>query len=148
MITSKQGLLNLYKNTYIERLTPKEALPEYRSLQLMKESLFEMRFEIASLKKSDNWSPDQIRQICKTLHNSKARDEIGLIYELFKPPYAGPDIYQSLSKMFNGMKNELKVPEFFKKMSITSFYKSKGSRNELKNDRGVFQCSEAKVNFG
>ena len=67
----------------------------------MKETLFNMRFEIASYKQSDNWSADQVEKICKSLHNSKARDELGLVYELFKPPFAGQDVYQSLAKMFN-----------------------------------------------
>ena len=138
LITSKQGLLQLYKKTYFDRLAPKKARPEYETLQVMKESLFDMRYKIASLDKSDNWSPNQIEKICKKLHNSKARDELGLVYELFKPPYAGQDIYHSLTKMFNGMKKELRIPKFLEEMSISSFYKSKGSRSELKNDRGVF----------
>ena len=40
--------------------------------------------------------------------------------------------------MFNGMKKELRIPEFLEEMSISSFYKSKGARSKLKNDRGVF----------
>ena len=40
--------------------------------------------------------------------------------------------------MFNGMKHELKIPTFFPEMSITSFYKNKGLRSELRNERGVF----------
>ena len=48
-----------------------------------------------------------------TLRNSKARDEMGLIYELFKPSYAGKDVYLSLTKMFNLIKRELKIPEYF-----------------------------------
>ena len=90
-----------------------------------------MRYKIAASNKSDNW-----------LHNSKARDELGMVYELFKPQYAGPDIYASLANMFNGMKKELKVPDCFQKMSITSFYKSRGSRSLLANDRGVFNVAK------
>ena len=61
-------------------------------------------------------------------------------YELFKPSYA--DVYTSLCKMFNWMKSELKVPDFLKRMSITSFHKSKGSKSELANDRGVFNVAK------
>ena len=138
LITTRPGLLSLYKNTYIERLTPKVAREEYRALQTMKESLFNMRYEIGSLTKSGNWTSDEVEKVCKSLHNSKARDELGLVYELFKPPYAGKDVYQSLTKMFNGMKSDLKIPNYFEEMSITSFYKNKGLRSELGNDRGVF----------
>ena len=79
LVTSRSGLLQLYKNTYIERLSHKEALKDYQPLQLMKETLFNMRFEIASYKQSDNWSADQVEKICKSLRNSKARDELGLV---------------------------------------------------------------------
>ena len=128
LITSRPGLLKLYKDTYIERLSPKEAREEYRALQVMKETLFNMRYEIASFCKSDDWSADQVQSVCKSLRNSKARDELGFVYELFKPTYAGEDVHLSLTKMFNAMKQQLKIPKYFEKMSITSFYKNRGSR--------------------
>ena len=138
LVTSKPGLLRLYRNTYIDRLAPKEAKPEFLGLQMMKENLFNIRFEVASLSKSDNWSVEELEKVCKSLKNRKARDELGFIYELFKPSHAGKDVYLSLTKMFNSIKEELKIPDYFKKMSITSFYKNKGSRSSLENDRGVF----------
>ena len=33
LITSKSGILDLYRNTYIERLSHKEMLPQYESLK-------------------------------------------------------------------------------------------------------------------
>ena len=72
------------------------------------------------------------------MHNSKARDALGWVYELFKPTYAGQDVYESLTKMFNGIKEELKIPSFFEEMIITSFFKNKRLQSELKNQRGVF----------
>ena len=70
-----------------------------------------------------DWKTEKIKKLCKSLKNSKARDECGLVYELFKPPYAGPDVYESLTKLFNLAKKELSIPEFFETMSITSFTK-------------------------
>ena len=140
LITTRPGLLKLYKDTYIERLSPKAAIEEYQALQTMKETLFGLRYEIASLCKSDNWSADQVGKVCKSLRNSKARDELGFLYELFKPPYAGEDVHLSLTMMFNEMKHKLQIPKYFEKMSITSFYKNRGSRFSLQNDRGVFSA--------
>ena len=51
----------------------------------------------------------------------KKYDKTVKIYELFKPPYAGRDVYESLTKIFNQIKQELKIPSFFEIMSITSF---------------------------
>ena len=74
-----------------------------------------------------------VEKICKSLKNSKARDECGLVYELFKPPYAGKDIFQSLTELFNLIKLEVEVPDFFEFMSITSLYKNKGLKIEKRN---------------
>ena len=93
------------------------------------------------MNKSEEWEVDQIKKVCKSLKNSKARDECGLIYELFKPPYAGPDVYESLCKLFNKAKQELEIPDFFELMSITSLYKNKGLRRDISNERGIFNVS-------
>ena len=126
LVTTKNGLTALYKNTYVERLSHKSIRPELEDLKSLKENLFNIRYELASKNKSVNWDVTKIEKVCKALKNSKARDECGLIYELFKPPFAGQDVYNSLMKMFNLIKKELVVPDFFELMSITSLYKNKG----------------------
>ena len=144
MVTTKNGLLGLYKKTYIERLSHKSIRPEYEDLKSMKENLFNLRYELASKNKSKNWDLNKIEKVCKSLKNSKARDELGIIYELFKPPMAGKDIYQSLMKMFNLIKKELIAPDFFEQMSITSLYKNKGLRSDLSNERGIFNVAKVR----
>ena len=67
---------------------------------------------------------------------------MGMVYELFKPPYAGNDIYQSLTKMFNEIKQQLQIPTFFELMSITSIFKNKGSRSEISSERGIFNVAK------
>ena len=79
-------------------LAPKEAKEHYSALHKSKEALFNNRYLIASSRKSDDWSTEQIIKVCKSLKNSKATDELGQVYELFKPPYAGTDVYHSLTK--------------------------------------------------
>ena len=86
LITTQNGLLALYKNTYMERLSHKEIRPEYETLKILKENLFQLRYQLSSQSISEDWSVEEIEKICKSLKNSKARDECGLVYELFKPP--------------------------------------------------------------
>ena len=86
----------------------------------------------------------QVETVCKNLKNVKARDESGLIYELFKPPYAGADLYNSLTLLFKRIKDGLIVPNFLQLMSITSFYKLKGLKCDLSNERGVFNVSKVR----
>ena len=75
LITSKAGLLSLYQNTYMERLAPKKAREEYETLQESKEALFANRYLIASLRQSPDWNCKEIEKVCKSLKNSKARDD-------------------------------------------------------------------------
>ena len=44
--------------------------------------------------------------------------------------------------MFNNIKSTLEIPEFMKQSTITSVYKSKGSKSLLKNERGLFNLSK------
>ena len=112
LITTKTGLLALYKSTYMDRLSHKQILPEYEQLKVLKDNLFELRYEISREMKSEDWKVEKIEKICKSLKNNKARDECGLIFELFKPPYSGSDVYESLTKLFNIAKQNLEIPEF------------------------------------
>ena len=144
MITTKNGLLALYRNTYIERLSHKKIRPEYEHMKELKKKLFELRFEISSKMPAEDWTVNQIEKICKSLKNSKARDECGLVYELFKAPYAGTDIFSSLTKLFNLIQKELIIPDFFELMSITSLYKNKGVRSDISNERGIFNLPKVR----
>ena len=61
-----------------------------------------------------------------------------MVYELFKEPVAGQDVFKYLALLFNGMKVETFVPKFMESMGITSLYKNKGERSDFKNQRGIF----------
>ena len=87
LITTKEGLLQLYRQTYIDRLAPKLPQEDYLSLQLAKENLFDLRYLISSAKQSEDWSQEQVMTMCKSLKNGKARDEMGLVFKLLKPHY-------------------------------------------------------------
>ena len=144
LITSKSTLLQLYKSTYIDRLSPKNIQPQYAELKDMKNNLFEMRVQIAKSRKSADWTTGQVASVCKYLKNGKARDEAGLIYELFKPENTGFDLYKSLTIMFNQIKSDLVIPDFLQMMSITSFYKLRGLKFDMPNQRDVFNLSKVR----
>ena len=67
-----------------------------------------------------------------------------LIYELFKPSLAGNDLHLSPHKLFNLIKENMIVPSFFEVMSITRFYKHRGSINQLSNQRGIFNLPKVR----
>ena len=55
-----------------------------------------------------------------------------------KPEMIGSDPLKSLLILCNEIKSQQKIPQFMKFTDITSFYKQKGDRKSLGNDRGIF----------
>ena len=68
----------------------------------------------------------------------ESRDPSGLLNELFKSPDIGKDLERAILKLVNGMKSKHYIPDPVKMSNITTIYKSRGSRHELENDRGIF----------
>ena len=81
---------------------------------------------------------EDLESVTKDLKKDKARDPNGLVNELFKEGVAGKDLKLSLLKLFNKMKFENYVPEFFRKADVATIYKGKGEKCDLENDRGIF----------
>ena len=77
-------------------------------------------------------------KVLKSLKTKKTMDPVGLINELFKPPVAGRDVINSLLILSNKVRDEIEIPEFLELTDISSIYKNTGSKNDLNNDRGIF----------
>ena len=144
LITTRQGFLSLYEDEYKERLSQMPPHQGYAKLHELKRHLFELRMKFSLREKSQDWSPESIKKVCNNLKNNKARDREGLIYELFKPSNCGNDVYESLTKLFNLIKAQLSIPDFFQSMTITSIYKGKGLKSLLKSERGIFNLCKAR----
>ena len=138
LITSRKSLLLMYENEYKLRLEEKQPWKGYEEMHSLHEQLFNFRNKIALQRKTENWKISQILSVCEKLKNSKARDRHGMVYELFKPQFAGEDLHFSLMTLFNLIKEKMIIPDFLQIMSITSFTKSRGNRNLISHERGVF----------
>ena len=145
LITGKMGLKNLYQTTYTNRLSHKPIQEGWEEIQDMKENLFRERLQFSSEMKSDDWDISQIKKVCSKLKSGKARDRDDLVYELFNPQLCGDDLTLSLTKMLNGIKKNLEIPQFLEKVAITSLYKLKGVKSDFKNQRGVFNVSKVRT---
>ena len=64
-----------------------------------------------------------------------------MINELFKPGVIGSDLKLSVLNLMNGIKREMKLPNFMEMSNITTLYKNKGSRFDMNNERGIFILS-------
>ena len=123
-------------DTYVERLQLNKIEPELQHLEKLKEYLFQLRFQLAKDRKTPDWTLEQLETALKSFQNNKARDPHGHIYELFK--FGGKDLKLSLLRLFNLVKRNQIYPDILKPSNISSFYKLKGQKDDLNNDRGVF----------
>ena len=144
LVTNRAGLLKLYQSEYMKRLRHRDMKDKFFKLKMLKETLFNLRLQISKMRKSPDWSMNQLKKVLKSLKSNKSRDSEGLIFEIFKEDVAGKDLMESVLLLANKAKNEGEVPDFLKEAQITSIYKQKGSKKELRNERGIFLVSKVR----
>ena len=140
LITDRIALENLYSKTYIKRLKPNPCAEGFEDLYDAKEYLFNLQMKLAKDQVTQDWSIDDLNDALKKCKNGKARDEYGFVYELFK--YGGSSLKSSLLKLFNLVKKTQKYPSIFSPANISSFWKKKGDKSDLENDRGIFNVTQ------
>ena len=86
---------------------------------------------------------EQLESSLARLKNKKSRDPKGYINEIFKKGVIGEDLKKSLLIMMNRIKKTLSIPDLMRFANISTVPK-KGSRLELKNQRGIFRCTIAR----
>ena len=138
LVTNHKELKKLYLKTYTQRMRNRPMKADLEELKDLIEELFDIRLKLASKKKSEPWTMDDLEKALKTLKKDKARDPNGWCNELFKDGVAGQNLKISLLTYFNRMKAENEISEFVRLADISTIYKGKGKKCELINDRGIF----------
>ena len=141
MVTAPVLLKALYARTYEHRLRDPEIRPKFHDILNLKNKLWSLRIKELQLKRTPDWNMTDLRCAIKSLKNNKTADPDGIINELFKEGCIGQDLECALLSLFNGIKNTLIMQEFMIKLNITTIFKNKGSRFDMKNERGIFILS-------
>ena len=113
---------------------------DVRELKDLKDYLFSLRYSLAGNDVSVDWTESDLEKALKSLKNNKARDVHRLTYEIFK--YGGRDLKLSLLHLFNKIKRSQIYTSICQVSNITSFWKKKGDRRDIDNDRGVFNVTK------
>ena len=145
LVTNKSELEELYLNTYVQRLKPNPVKEGLDEIVKLKEMLFNMRMENSKYEVTKDWTMDDLAKVLKSLKDNKARDAHGHVYELFKN--GGEDLKYSLLQLFNLMKKMQVYPDIFTPSNISSFWKQKGSKDDMNNQRGVFNVVKIRTIF-
>ena len=138
IITSPDGLKDLYLETYIQRLRHRPIREDLKEIKELKDSLFYSRLELSKRTKSKSWKMEDLDKVLHSLKTTKARDPLGLVNNLFKPEVMGLDLKQSLLMLVNQIKEKGIFPDFVQWTNIVSLFKGKGDRLDLANERGIF----------
>ena len=138
IVTNPEKIKELYLEAYTDRLKHREIIPDLQNLQIIREQLFQQRLDQAKLNKSPPWTMDQLETVLGKLKAGKATDPIGLVNELFMLKNIGTNLKESLLILLNKIKDQFKEPEFMQLANITSFWKRKGPKNDIENERGIF----------
>ena len=136
LVSDKSALEKLYLDTYVDRLQPNQTPEDLQDIVKLKNLLFGLRLNLSSKNTSREWTLSDLDKVLKSLTNNKARDAHGHAYELFK--YGGRYLKLSLLRMCNLTKRMQLYPDIFQPSNISSIYKLKGRKDDLSNDRGVF----------
>ena len=138
LITSQEGIKNLYIEEYKSRLKNRDMKPELSELYWLKTELWLSRLNTIRNVRTKQWRIKELEAILKALKNNKCMDPIGLRNEIFKEGCVGKDLKEAMLKLFNGTKENQVIPHVMTMANICTIFKNKGSRLELENDRGIF----------
>ena len=137
-LANEFGIKTLYEETYKNRLKPNEPTDRAKDQIENKMKRFESIIKIASKNKTDPWTKKELIKVLQNLKKGKARDPHGLISDIFKPDVAGENLIDGLLLLYNNIKSQKKIPKIFQYANVTSFYKGKGEKNDMDNERGIF----------
>ena len=138
IVSGANELKILLAKEYRERLRSRPIRPDMKSMKMRKKRIFQLKMKLAERTQSLEWTMQDLDEALKQLKNNKSRDNDGFINELFKKDVIGDDLKKSMLKMYNKLKKKIAI--FMNFANITTVPK-KGSRLELKNERGIFRVS-------
>ena len=134
-ISSVSGILNEYRNEFIQRLQPPEIDDELKRYEELTLILSKLCVEEAGEVKSANFEREELDKAIGGLKRKKATPDS------FPPEVyidSGQEMREILLQVFNRIKVDQKSPDEWDCVKITPMYKNKGSVKKLVNQRGIF----------
>ena len=140
LVTGAREIKSLLGKEYRERLRSRPLRPDLLAMGRNKRKIFQLKMKLAERRESPDWTMNDLDKALGKLKNNKSRDFEGYINEIFKKNVIGSDLKKSLLIMFNKLRRNKLIVEFMNWANVTTVPK-RGSRVELKNERGIFRVS-------
>ena len=137
IITNRKELKQVYASHFAFRMRLRPIVPSLVNYELEVENQFKNILNSTKDVKLPDWSLQDLDKVLKSLKSRQSQDTMGLINEIFMPANIGSDMKASLLILFNEVKNNLYIPEFFKNVYITAIPKKHKSPLNLESQRGI-----------
>ena len=138
LVSNPGAIRKLLAREYKDRLRRRPVRPDITEIRIRRKEITKMKLKLAGMRKSRDWTMDDLEEALRNLKNNKSRDFEGYLNELFKLDTIGDNLKKSLLVMFNKLKQMKLIPMFMNICNVTTVPK-KGSKTELRNERGIFR---------
>ena len=138
VISGQKDIKNLLGKEYKNRLRTRPVRQDFKPTKERRKRIFDMKIRLSLSKESAPWTMKDLEVALGDLKYNKSRDFEGYVNEIFKTDVIGTNLKESLLLMFNSLKKEKLIPKFLNYPNITTVPK-KGSKLDLKNERGIFR---------
>ena len=129
-----------YRQEFKTRLQPNPIDPLYQEYERHTVKLLKLYIEWARTHPSDpDFTYEEVLKVIKSLSNRKTPGLDGIVNELLKA--AGKSMIMALLEVLNAIKRDMKSPEQWDDLQISTIFKNVGSKRNLVNFRGIFLAS-------
>ena len=92
IVTSHKYIKTLLAREYKDRLRGRPTRPDLKSMKIRKDKIIQLNMKLAKMKKTPDWTMEQLECALSRLKNNKSRDPHGYISEIFKKGVIGDNL--------------------------------------------------------
>ena len=135
-VFDEELIIEAYRSEFDQRLSSVEIKPELQTYKELTDKLCEEIIKLTSSKKEPDFTFDELKLVISNLKKGKASGPDKKPAEVYI--FGGEKMQRLLLHVINRIKNSQVIPKQWEMMLITTIYKSKGSKKDLINLRGIF----------
>ena len=147
IVTEKMELKKVYSKHFQHRMRSRPIMTKFRSYEANIEKKFKEALLVTKGMIFPDWTICDLERVLKSLKRNQSQDTFELVNELFMIENIGSNLKDSLIFLFNGIKNNTCIPDFFRNVFITAIPKKKKLQWDLQFERGIFLVPKVRVIF-
>ena len=135
-VFDEDAIIEAYRGEFDQRLSSVEIKPELQTYKELTDKLCAEIVRLTSSKKEPDFEFEELNLVISNLKKGKSYGPDKKPAEVYI--FGGEKMQRLLLCVINNIKNSQVIPKQWEMMLITTIYKSKGSKKDLVNQRGIF----------